>query len=147
MNLPPVFYTVLAQTDRWKEMGRDFRADHSKLDATLLIVSVVVLIGVLIFMWILNRAMTQQEGPRLYNDPKQLFRDLCRAHELTGGQRRLLLAIARSQKLQQPAMLFVEPDRLTAAQAAKEFRRYKGTLGKLSSALFNDLGVEPGKRI
>ncbi len=139
MNIASLSAKLLAQSDRWREMGRDFRVDHSKLDATLLIASVIVLLCVLVFLWLLNRVMNRQEGPQLYNDPKQLFKSLCKAHELSSGQRRLLLAIARAQNLAQPASLFIEVDRFETAGELPSFRGHRAQLEKLRAKLFCDL--------
>ncbi len=109
------FPMLFAQSDRWRDMGRDFRADHSKLDPGLIFVSLVVLVAVIGFLWWLNRMMNRQEGRRQYNNPKQLFRSLCRAHNLTRAQQRLLLNVARIQGMTQPASLFLEPDRFDEA--------------------------------
>ena len=70
---------LLAQANRWREMGRDFRVDHTKLDPSLIVASLVVLVAVIAFLWFLHRLMNKREGRRLYNSPKQLFRSLCRA--------------------------------------------------------------------
>ncbi|HEY2760444.1 MAG TPA: hypothetical protein VGI75_06865 [Pirellulales bacterium] len=49
-------------------------------------------------------------GERTINNPRKLFNSLCRAHRLDRNQRRLLLALAHSHSLSQPAMLFLRPD-------------------------------------
>jgi hypothetical protein len=134
-NLP----LLLAQSDRWREMGRDFRVDHTKLDPGLIFVSLVVLAAVMCFLVWLNRMMNRQEGRRLYNNPKQLFRSLCRAHDLSRGQQRLLLQIARLQNLQQPAVLFVEPERFDQAAKAWTSQAAATNAAELKQILFAGL--------
>jgi len=149
MNFP----TLLAQAENWREMGRDFRSDHLKLDPGLIVASLAVLVAVVIFLFVLARLMNRQEGRRIYNNPKQLFLGLCRAHELTSAQRRLLVQVARAENVVLPASLFLEPDRLTAAAANPSFRSQKAQLKALRETLFADLAgpaekqPEPGMSV
>jgi hypothetical protein len=130
---------LLAQIERWREMGRDFQVDRPKLDPSLIVACVIVLLAVIIFLWFLARLMNRQEGRRQYNSPKQLFRSLCRVHELTAGQRRLLMQIARAQHLPLPGSLFLEPDRFDAALRSPLFQSQHPALEKLRRKLFSDL--------
>ena len=127
---------LFAEADHWREMGRDFRVDHEKLDPTLIIASAVVLITVVAFLWFLHRAMNRQEGKRAYNSPRQLFRSLCRLHELSGAERRALSYLARGD---QPAILFLSPDRFDAAIAATGSASQRKMLEALRGKLFADL--------
>ncbi len=120
-------------------MGRDFRVDHEKLDPGLIFVSLVVLAAVIGFLIWLNRMMNRQEGRRVYNNPKQLFRSLCRAHDLSRGQQRLLLQIARLQNLPQPAVLFVEPERFDQAERYWSSQTARSQAAELKEVLFEGL--------
>jgi len=133
------FPLLLGQIDKWEEMGRDFRTDHTKLDPTLITASIVTLLVVIVFLWGLTRLFNRQEGRRLYNSPKQLFRSLCRAHELDRAQCRLLLQIARTQNVAQPASLFLEPERLDSAVRQPQFKGQEDSLRQLRARLFTDL--------
>lgn len=126
----------LAQIDKWREMGRDFQSDHSKLAPQLIAASLLVLALVVVFLWLLTRLMNRQEGRRLFNDPKQLFRNLCRAHMLGRVDRRLLLQIGRIQQLGQPASLFLEPDRFDAALQLPAFDGQEQAIKALRDRLF-----------
>jgi hypothetical protein len=126
----------LAQIDKWREMGRDFQTDHSKLEPGLIAASLVVLAIVVAFLWFLARLMNRQEGRRLFNNPQQLFRSLCRAHELSRADRRLLLQIGRIRKIFQPASLFLEPDQFDAASEQPVFHGQERALQRLRDHLF-----------
>ncbi len=130
---------LFAQTDRWREMGRDFRVDHTKLDPSLIIASVIVLMTVIGFLWFLHRLMNKREGRRLYNSPKHLFRSLCRLHELTRAERRTLVNLARSQELPQPASLFLAPERFATALASPAWQSQRRQLERLRVKLFTGM--------
>jgi hypothetical protein len=110
MNATSFLPALFAQAEHWREMGRDFRVDHEKLDPTLIIVSGIVLVAVVSFLIVLHRLMNRQEGRRQYNSPKQLFRSLCKLHELTTAERKMLVQLARGQQLPQPGLLFLAPE-------------------------------------
>jgi hypothetical protein len=130
---------LFAEADHWREMGRDFRVDHDKLDPTLIIASVIVLTTVVLFLWFLHRMMNRQEGRRVYNSPKQLFRSLCRLHELSGPERRALTSLARGEQPTQPAILFLSPERFDAAIAVTKSASQRNLLENLRAKLFADL--------
>jgi hypothetical protein len=134
----------LAQIDKWREMGRDFQSDHSKLAPGLIAASLVVLAIVVVFLWILARLMNQQEGRRLFNDSKQLFRSLCRAHELSRADRRLLIQIGRIRQCVQPANLFLEPDQFDAALEQPVFHGQRLAIQKLRDRLFRSPSLGDG---
>lgn len=134
-GIPPVLF---AQAENWREMGRDFRVDHAKLDPTLIIVSVIVLVAVVTFLIALHRLMNRQEGSRQYNSPKQLFRSLCKLHELTSAERRLLSQVARTHQLAPPGLMFLAPEKLDATIAAASTAQRK-PLEALRAKLFSDL--------
>jgi hypothetical protein len=130
---------LLAEAQSWREMGRDFRVDHTKLDPSLIIASLVVLIAVIAFLGYLHRLMNRREGRRLYNSPKQLFHSLCRLHELTAADRRALVQLARSERLPQPASLFLDPDRFTTALRSPVWQSQRPHLERLRAKLFAGL--------
>ena len=110
-----LYMPLIAQIDKWHEMGREFQSDHSKLAPELVFASLSVLAVVVVFLWLLTRLMNRTEGRRVFNNPKQLFRSLCRAHQLSSGERRLLVQIGRARQIAQPASLFLEPEQFDAA--------------------------------
>jgi hypothetical protein len=130
---------LFAEADHWREMGRDFRVDHEKLDPTLKVASLIVLVAVVAFLWFLHRLMNRQEGRRVYNSPIQLFRSLCRLHELSGAERRALAYLARGEQSPQPASLFLSPDRMTAAIETSGTASQRKLLENLRAKLFADL--------
>ncbi len=129
----------LAQIEKWREIGRDFQSDHSKLGPGLIVTSLFVLATVVVFLWGLARLMNRQEGRRLYNSPRQLFRSLCRAHELSLADRRLLAQIGRSRQIAQPASLFLEPEPFDAVAGDPAFQGQEIAVRKLRDRLFGPI--------
>ena len=105
---------LMAQTNRVDEMARrmadGFREDPVRFDGGIGWLLVLILVGLLPAVWLLGRltGRGREEIPR--NDPGRLFAGLCRAHGLSWSDRRFLRRLARSQGLEDPACLFVEPD-------------------------------------
>lgn len=54
--------------------------------------------------------------------PATLFDELAEAHGLNGGDRELLRAVARENGFDEPAMVFVRPDAVAAAQPSRAAR-------------------------
>jgi hypothetical protein len=73
--------------------------------------------------------------------PRGLFLDLCRAHRFNWPQRRLLLQLAESQKLADPATVFVDPACFEIGRLTVEIRPHAAELRQLSTRLFDE-GVE-----
>jgi hypothetical protein len=88
---------------------------------------------------LLHRLMNRQEGRRVYNSPKQLFRSLCRLHELSGAERRALASLARGEQPPQPASLFLSPDRFATAIATSGSASQRKLLESLRAKIFVDL--------
>lgn len=130
---------LLAQIDKWREMGREFQTDRPKLGLGTVIASIAVLAVVIVFLWLLARLMNRQEGRRLFNNPKQLFRSLCRAHHLNRADRRLLARIGRLRRLPQPASLFLEPEHLDRAWENPACRGEQAAIKRLRARLFGEL--------
>jgi hypothetical protein len=139
MNLPIFGAGLLAQAENWREMGRDFRSDHTKLDPALIVASLLVFVAVVAFLVVLARFMRREEATRQFNDPKELFDSLCQIHELTPPQRRLLAQVAKQQNLPQPAFLFLEPQRLASAAGDPTLHGQAEQLRILRGRLFADL--------
>ena len=80
-------------------------------------------------------------APMAVNTPTLMLHELCRAHGLSGGSRRLLERIADEAQLEQPASMFLGPKHFEAAVAEAEKtikydRRHQTVLGMLRRTLF-----------
>ncbi len=80
-------------------------------------------------------------APMAVNTPTLMLHELCRAHGLSGGGRRLLERIADAAQLEQPASIFLGPQHFEAAVAEAEKtinydQRHQNQLGMLRRTLF-----------
>jgi hypothetical protein len=60
-------------------------------------------------------------------------------HELTGADRRMLVQLAHSQQLPQPASLFLDPDRFAAALKSPAWQSQRQQIERLRAKLFAGL--------
>ena len=74
----------------------------------LLILSSVTVLVVIAMVW--RKSSRRRRRDFDYNSPPRLFSELCRAHQLTRSNRRLLKQLAAARNLKSAATLFVEPE-------------------------------------
>jgi hypothetical protein len=124
---------VLAEADAFVHMGRHFQRGSASPTLQLLFLLVVILVAVGVSA--LARYLNDRERASFEN-PKALFAELCRAHQLDRASRHLLWQFARSQQLAQPAQLFVEPDRFQLERLPEKWRKRRSDLMALRERLF-----------
>lgn len=87
-----------------------FRQDpNAALSVTELSV-VASVIAALVLLWWLLAMWRQYRERRQYHSAEGLFSELCQAHHLSRRQRATLWALVQSQRLAQPALLFLRPE-------------------------------------
>lgn len=106
---------LLANTARWQDRAGGFRGRHGQFDWASLGWPLLAVAAVGVALWMFTRYRHGGNGRRSYNSPRELFRSLCRAHDLDRGQRRLLRKLATQLKLPEPAAIFLRPEHLTEA--------------------------------
>jgi hypothetical protein len=85
--------------------------------------------------WLTMRLLKSRQK-RISHCPWRLFKDLCAAHELTYRERQLLTQLAHQHRLQQPAMLFVEPAWWDAERLGSGWQRSLAEVQALHNRLF-----------
>jgi len=70
------------------------------------------------------------------NDPNRLFRELCRAHGLDRGSRKLLQQLAMQTGLVQPAEVFLTPAVFEVNQLPEQLQRERERVMELRGQLF-----------
>ncbi|HEY4235557.1 MAG TPA: hypothetical protein VGM76_19150 [Lacipirellulaceae bacterium] len=95
---------------RRQGMGGGFRGENNQFDVSQMLVVVAVLASISAVLFLLDRWIRRRIRLKTYESPTELFRQLCRTHELDRSARRLLQLLASQWKLANPASLFVEPD-------------------------------------
>lgn len=129
-------FPLLAETGRLQSLGRGFRGDAAEIGLGDVLGIVALVAGLIFVMWLLSRLLARQEHKKPCNNPKKLFRELCKAHELDRTSCQLLHAIATHQRLTQPARLFLEPERFEPANLSGPLKARKKQVARLRERLF-----------
>jgi hypothetical protein len=114
-------FSLWAQADAvWLDLGRGWRIGSQDAPwlGAVAILAAMAIIGTA--AWLVARHFTKRDQHPC-NDPYKLFAELCRAHRLDRQQRRLLKRLTRAHALQQPALLFLEPERFEVSTLAAEW--------------------------
>ncbi len=138
-----VYLGLLAERSVFRDMGSGFREKREHFDATDLLFWFLLLIGVFVALAVVARILGRNDKHRLYNNPRALFRSLCRAHELDVAARRLLRQIARSQGIVPPARLFLEPACFEPARTSVELQHRQAEIDGLARKLFAPSDAAP----
>jgi hypothetical protein len=96
-------------------------------------VAVVALTIAVFYLW--NTLRKTRRGPS--GSSRDLFSELCEAHELNRLERTLIVQLAATYEMPQPAALFVDPWTLeqAAASPGPEAHRYRALRQKLFGTL------------
>lgn len=129
-------FLLLAERSPFRDMGSGFRDRREHFDPLELLPWLLVFAVVLAALVVVSRYLNTKDNRRLYNNPTALFRALCRAHELTRADERLLWQVVRFLELEQPAAVFLDPDRFAEAISDQDFRRHQEALEVLAARLF-----------
>ena len=87
-------------------------------------------------IWFFARFRTPRPKEHAPQSPQQLFRELCRAHQLTAAQERLLEWVVSDRQLSQPSLLFLDPLLLERAISRSDAPGVRRRLTDLRSKLF-----------
>lgn len=132
---------LLAQNDRLESLSRGFRDRRLDFGRDDFIRGMLILTAILLAGWLLSSLVTGR-GRRSFNSPWRLFFTLCRAHRLRWSERWLLWRVARSQRLIDPACLFLEPERLAVENLGPTLRLRAKTVAQLRQRLFVELDAK-----
>ncbi|MBN2024299.1 MAG: hypothetical protein JW809_16060 [Pirellulales bacterium] len=94
-----------------------------------------LLVGMMIWSWYVDR----RNRSRPYNSPLWLFWTLCRAHRLRWSECWALWQLARHQGLDQPARLFLEPERFNTPNLTLALCQKGSPVDAIRFMLFADL--------
>ena len=132
---------VLARMSWFENLSRQWGGGNGRFGAThivLLTLAVAALAAIAI-----GARRLRSNGERQYNNPRALFRALCRAHGLDRASRRLLDQLARQQRLADPARLFLEPERFEPANLGASLKSQQARFTSLRDRLFAEPSVAP----
>jgi hypothetical protein len=140
MNSLTLPLILAAQEPRWESIARGFKS--RPMDARQTLLALAVLVGIAAALVLFSQLLHLLERRGSYDGPKRLFLALCRAHALSWGERWWLWRLARSQRLRDPARLFLEPERFLPANLPLGLRMHASRLAAIAERLF--ARAEPG---
>jgi hypothetical protein len=94
-----------------------------------------VAVGIVLTIWLV-KVWLGQRSRRSSHSPWQLFQDLCTAHHLTATEKHLARQLAKELRLEQPAVLFIEPSWWENERLPLGLTRHLSVLDKLRKRLF-----------
>jgi len=131
---------LLAQSDPVERLANAFRERQVRMDSGDVVVAVLLLLGLVVALWLLSRLPSRRTTRRASpSRPLVLLLSLCRAHKLAWSECWLLWRVARHHGLDDPARLFVEPERFDPANAGPVLRLRAEELEALGRRLFGNL--------
>lgn len=133
---------LLADDSALRGIAGGFQGKQAEVDAAALLLALVIGIAGFVGLWALARWVTRQDRSDSYYHPEALFRSLCRAHQLGRRERRLLEELARWHELDQPAILFLAPERFDPEGLSGSLRQQTERLLAIRARLF----TEPNQR-
>lgn len=134
--LPP----LLADQHAIRNIARGMQSRQAQVDVGDLTTALLIFCLFFVSVWGISRLVSRKERAASCLDPRALFRALCRAHQLRRSECQLLRQLAHAHALNQPALLFVEPDRFDAAELGEAWHKQRERLAELRSRLFVGLG-------
>ncbi len=114
--------------------------DRAAVDSTRLILIAAGFVAVVVLVGLLCRCSESRRRAAVFHSPYRLFLALARAHRLGIRDSWLLWRTARAHQLDDPARVFLEPDRLDPQGLPRHLARHAGRLEGLKNRLFVDLG-------
>ena len=135
-NLATNVLAFIANEERLRGMASGFQGKRARIGAPDLVLWLAILAALALCLWIASRWLYRSDRRLPYNNPRRLFRILCRAHGLGAADRRVLARLAQQHGLLNPARLFLEPERFNISTAPGNPRLPPGTVAAGSG--FND---------
>jgi hypothetical protein len=129
-------FWLLAQLSQWRHLGDRFGGGHAGLDAIDILSLIAVIVLAVLGVFVLQRYAPNRDRPGRFDDPRQLFRELCRAHGLGRASRRLLKRLAAWRGLSDPALVFVMPECFDTDALPPELGNAAHELAQLRTRLF-----------
>jgi hypothetical protein len=127
---------LIAENERTRQMMQALRSARNSTSSNSTWLGLMILMAALLAFVALAIIVQRQQRQRKVSCPRSLFFEICRAHRLTWFERRLLWRLARSQKLADPARLFLSPECFEIGSLTVALRSRAEELRKLSERIF-----------
>ncbi len=135
MNSLTLQLVLLAEKGRFSDMGRQFRTASESSNYLHLLILFAVLVGLGLAIWLAMQIL-QRKNRKHYHSPRALFGELCQTHDLSRAEQQLLRRLASTHALEQPARLFLEPQRFDPISAGDLSADDRQQIVSLRSKLF-----------
>ncbi len=144
----PLEPDVSPHADVWNAMRSSFHGEEARFSTSDGVALALFVLALAVGFWLLSRVLAKQDHRRRpYNNPRRLFRELARAHQLTRAERGLLAELASSRGIEPAARIFVEPLAFGAGEHSARLQRRRDQLAELQRRLFAETagidGPEP----
>ncbi|HEX7450607.1 MAG TPA: hypothetical protein VF306_23805 [Pirellulales bacterium] len=130
---------LLADQHAIRNIARGMQSRQAQVDVGGLTSALLIFCLFFVSVWGVSRLVGRKERAVSCLDPRALFRELCRTHQLSRSDRQLLRHLALEYKLAQPSLLFVEPDRFDVAELGEAWQKHRQRLDELRCRLFAGL--------
>lgn len=143
MRFSELLQPLLADQHAIRNIARGMQSRQAQVDVGDLTTALLIFCLFFVSVWGLSRLVSRKERAASCLDPRALFRALCGAHQLSRSDRQLLRQLAHAHALNQPALLFVEPERFDTAELGEAWQKQRERLAELRSRLFAGLVDRP----
>jgi hypothetical protein len=116
-----------------------FRGENNNFDVTQLAYMLTGLAAVIGLLYLLDRWIRRRSRVKMYESPTELFRQLCRMHELNRQDSHQLKQLAAHWKLPHPAVLFIDPDYFRPEKLPTDWHERAPVIEQLHRKLFEAL--------
>lgn len=141
----PNLLSLLASRDpRLDGIASQFRERSKPLDMGTLAWLAALLAAIVIVFWLSAHLVERRERHTTCHRPWRLLWSLSRAHRLRWPEILFLWRLARYQGLEDPARLFLEPERLAPQQAGLLLGARTGLLESLRGRIFAGIDEPEG---
>ena len=119
----------------FSKLGNTFHQEGAIVGWQAIAVVVGPAVTIIGIIWLATRLLRARKR-RNTNCAWRLFKDLCAAHALSYRDRQLLTQLAHEHRLEQPALLFVEPAWWEADKLGRSWQRSLAEIHALRDRLF-----------
>jgi hypothetical protein len=124
---------------RRQGMAGGFRGENNNVDVSQMLLFLAGMAAVVAALFLVDRWIRRRSRFKMYESPAELFRQLCRMHELGRPECQQLKQLAAHWQLALPAMLFVEPDYFRAEKLPPDWHDRMPQIEQLHRKLFEAL--------
>lgn len=127
---------LFAQYSKWQRLGDEFRRSGPRMELSDLVPAAIVLSFLIIGAVVAVKIYQRHDFSKPCDDPGKMFRQLCSAHRLKFGSRRLLMQLAAAREMAHPASVFVTPSAFVVPTLPQHLRKEEVRIKELAARLF-----------